>query len=160
STVATRVTRSPRLSRRLWGCRRPSRPPPPQLDPTFERSRVPLRCTTLAEWREWFETLHLKKIHMSHVRSTVIPDAVHHVPSRFMVITVGGRNGKGSCVAILESIYRAAGYRVGAFTSPHLVRFNERIRFEGRDATDAELVEVFESVEESLGPVTLSYFEA
>src|SRR5690606_39422728 len=50
--------------------------------------------------------------------------------------------------------------RVGAFTSPHLVRFNERIRFDGRDATDAELVELFESIDASLGSVTLSYFEA
>jgi dihydrofolate synthase/folylpolyglutamate synthase len=76
------------------------------------------------------------------------------------VITVGGTNGKGSCVAILESIYRAAGYRVGAFTSPHLVRFNERVRFDGADATDAELVDLFASIEASLGSVTLSYFEA
>src|SRR5690606_33628402 len=111
-------------------------------------------------WLAYFETLHPKKIDMSLDRIRVILDALHLVPPRYKVITVGGTNGKGSCVAILESIYRAAGYRVGAFTSPHLVRFNERIRFDGRDATDAELVEVFESIEASLGPVTLSYFEA
>ena len=62
----------------------------------------------------------------------------------YEVITVAGTNGKGSCVAMLESIYWHAGYDVGTFTSPHLWRFNERIRFNGNDAGDAELVEVFE----------------
>jgi len=121
---------------------------------------VPQRFTSLAEWLAWFETLHPKKIDMSLDRIRVILDALGLVPPSYRVITVGGTNGKGSCVAILESIYRTAGYRVGAFTSPHLVRFNERIRFDGRDATDDELIELFESIEASLGQVTLSYFEA
>ena len=121
---------------------------------------MPQRFTSLAEWLAYFETLHPKKIDMSLDRIRVILDGLRLVPPRYKVITVGGTNGKGSCVAILESIYRAAGYRVGAFTSPHLVRFNERIRFDGRDATDDELIELFESIEASLGPVTLSYFEA
>lgn len=121
---------------------------------------MPQRFTSLAEWLAWFETLHPKKIDMSLDRIRVILDALGLVPPRYTVITVGGTNGKGSCVAILESIYRAAGYRVGTFTSPHLVRFNERVRFDGRDATDDELIELFESIEASLGSVTLSYFEA
>jgi dihydrofolate synthase/folylpolyglutamate synthase len=78
----------------------------------------------------------------------------------YKVITVAGTNGKGSCVAMLESTYWHAGYDVGTFTSPHLHRFNERIRFNGADAGDAELVEVFEEAAAALGPVTLSYFEA
>ena len=78
----------------------------------------------------------------------------------YKVVTVAGTNGKGSCVAMLESIYWHAGYDVGTFTSPHLWRFNERIRFNGVDAADAELVAVFEDVAAALGPVTLSYFEA
>jgi dihydrofolate synthase/folylpolyglutamate synthase len=78
----------------------------------------------------------------------------------YKVITVAGTNGKGSCVAMLESIYWHAGYDVGTFTSPHLQRFNERIRFNGADARDGELVEVFEEAAAALGPVTLSYFEA
>src|SRR5690606_18474403 len=81
------------------------------------------------------------------------------VPPSYKVITVGGTNGKGSCVAILESIYRHAGYRVGAFTSPHVFRFNERIRFDGADVTDAELIELFDAIDTGLGDVTLSYFE-
>ncbi|HEX6995581.1 MAG TPA: bifunctional tetrahydrofolate synthase/dihydrofolate synthase [Gammaproteobacteria bacterium] len=121
---------------------------------------MPQRFTSLAEWLAWFETLHPKKIDLSLDRIRVVLDALGLVPPGYTVVTVGGTNGKGSCVAILESIYRAAGYRVGAFTSPHLVRFNERIRFDGRDATDAELIELFESIDASLGDVTLSYFEA
>jgi dihydrofolate synthase / folylpolyglutamate synthase len=121
---------------------------------------VPQRFTTLAEWLAWFETLHPKKIDMSLDRIRVILGGLGLVPPRYKVVTVGGTNGKGSCVAILESIYRQAGYRVGAFTSPHLVRFNERIRFDGADAHDEELIALFESIEASLGRVTLSYFEA
>ena len=63
------------------------------------------------------------------------------------VITVGGTNGKGSTVAFIEAIARASGLRVGAYTSPHLLAYNERVRIDGRDAGDAELVEAFEAVE-------------
>ena len=78
----------------------------------------------------------------------------------YEIVTVAGTNGKGSCVAMLESIYWHAGYDVGTFTSPHLWRFNERIRVNGADADDAELVEAFESAAAALGSATLSYFEA
>src|SRR5690554_1117717 len=96
---------------------------------------------------------------MSLGRIRTVLERLGLVPAPYKVITVGGTNGKGSCVAILESIYRRAGYRVGAFTSPHILRFNERIRFDGTDATDAELIELFEAIDASLGDVTLSYFE-
>ena len=59
------------------------------------------------------------------------------------VVIVGGTNGKGSCVRFLESIYTAAGYRVGAFTSPHLMRFNERIRVANAMVDDAEVLRLF-----------------
>jgi dihydrofolate synthase/folylpolyglutamate synthase len=63
------------------------------------------------------------------------------------VITVAGTNGKGSTCAIVESIYRCAGYRTGLYTSPHLLRFNERVRIDGVDASDASLMAAFEAVE-------------
>ena len=75
------------------------------------------------------------------------------------VITVGGTNGKGSCVAFLEAILRAAGYRVGAYTSPHLLRYNERVRIAGVDASDAQLCEAFDAVHAALGDISLTYFE-
>ena len=76
------------------------------------------------------------------------------------VITVGGTNGKGSTVAFIESIARASGLRVGAYTSPHLLGYNERVRIDGQDAGDAMLVEAFEAVEAAREDISLTYFEA
>ena len=78
----------------------------------------------------------------------------------YKVVTVAGTNGKGSCVAMLESIYWHAGYDVGTFTSPHSCGSTSGFASTASDAGDAELVEVFEDIAAALGPVTLSYFEA
>lgn len=75
------------------------------------------------------------------------------------VITVGGTNGKGSCVAMLEAMLRAGGYRVGAYTSPHLLAFNERVRVDGSEVDDRTLCRAFEAVESARGEVSLTYFE-
>jgi dihydrofolate synthase / folylpolyglutamate synthase len=74
-------------------------------------------------------------------------------------IVVAGTNGKGSTCAMLESILLAAGYRVGCYTSPHLVHFNERARIDGLPADDARLIEQFEAVEAVRGDTPLTYFE-
>jgi len=73
---------------------------------------------------------------------------------------VAGTNGKGSTVACLEAIWRAAGRRTGAFTSPHLIRFNERIRIDGMDATDEQILSALDQVTPHIAPDTLTYFEA
>lgn len=115
---------------------------------------------TLDRWLAWFETVHPKRIDLRLDRFIAALDKLElRVPS-YEVITVAGTNGKGSCVAMLESIYWHAGHDVAAFTSPHLWRFNERIRVNGVDAADAELVAAFESIAARLGSITLSYFEA
>lgn len=75
------------------------------------------------------------------------------------VITVGGTNGKGSTVAFLEAIAAAAGLRVGAYTSPHLLRYNERARIAGRDLPDAGWIDAFERIEAARGDIALTYFE-
>jgi dihydrofolate synthase/folylpolyglutamate synthase len=118
------------------------------------------RYSTLEDWLAWLETLHPKKIDLSLDRVVKVLENLELLDPPYKIVTVGGTNGKGSCVAMLESIYWHAGYEVGAFTSPHLWRFNERIRFSGEDAADAELIEHFESMERALGAVTLSYFES
>jgi len=118
------------------------------------------RDYSLDDWLRRFETLHPKKIDLTLDRVTAVIDRLELKPSPYKVVTVAGTNGKGSCVAMLESIYRHAGYTVGAFTSPHLWRFNERIRVNGTDAQDPELVELFEIVDSTLGAITLSYFES
>jgi dihydrofolate synthase/folylpolyglutamate synthase len=118
------------------------------------------RDYSLDDWLRRFETLHPKKIDLTLDRVTAVIDRLELKPPPYKVVTVGGTNGKGSCVAMLESIYWHAGYAVGAFTSPHLWRFNERIRVDGADAPDPELVELFEIVDSTLGGITLSYFES
>lgn len=75
------------------------------------------------------------------------------------VITVTGTNGKGSTVGMLDAILRAAGYRVGCYTSPHLIRYNERIRIAGREISDVDLCAAFERIEAARGEVPLTYFE-
>ena len=77
----------------------------------------------------------------------------------YRVITVTGTNGKGSAVAMLEACLRAAGYRVGTYTSPHLIKYNERVRVDGMDATDAALCAAFERIESARGEIPLTYFE-
>jgi dihydrofolate synthase/folylpolyglutamate synthase len=118
------------------------------------------RRFTLDDWLAWFETLHPKKIDLTLDRVIAVLDKLELRPPPYKVVTVAGTNGKGSCVAMLESIYWHAGYEVGAFTSPHLWRFNERIRVDGADADDADLVDIFRIIDATLGSVTLSYFEA
>src|SRR5690606_18521178 len=97
---------------------------------------------------------------MSLERVTAVLERLDLAKPPYSVVTVAGTNGKGSCVAVLESIYWHAGYDVGAFTSPHLWRFNERIRLNGADAADAELIELFRDIDAALGSITLSYFES
>ncbi len=75
------------------------------------------------------------------------------------VITVAGTNGKGSCVAVLEALLQAGGRRVGCYTSPHLLAYNERIRIAGQAVTDAALCEAFARIEAARGDIRLTYFE-
>jgi dihydrofolate synthase/folylpolyglutamate synthase len=120
----------------------------------------PGRGSSLAEWLAWLETLHPKKIDLSLNRIRTILEVLALAAPPFRIITVGGTNGKGSCVAYLSGIYTQAGFRTGAFTSPHLVAFNERITIDGVQASDQELVDAFVAMDEARATVTLSYFEA
>src|SRR5512143_725098 len=77
----------------------------------------------------------------------------------FPLIVVGGTNGKGSTCATLEAILGAAGYKTGVYTSPHLLRYNERVRVAGGEASDNDLVRAFERIDAARGDTTLTYFE-
>ena len=101
---------------------------------------------SLEQWLSFVETLHPKSIAMGLERVSAVA-ARMDVRVGCPVITVAGTNGKGSTCAIVESIYRCAGYRTGLYTSPHLLRFNERVRVDGMDASDAALIAAFEAVE-------------
>jgi dihydrofolate synthase/folylpolyglutamate synthase len=113
---------------------------------------------TLADWLHHLETAHSRPIELGLDRVEKVRAALglsFDVP----VITVGGTNGKGSVCAFLEAILREAGYRVGLYTSPHIVRYNERVRIDGVEASDEALVAAFERVEAARGTTSLTYFE-
>jgi dihydrofolate synthase/folylpolyglutamate synthase len=114
---------------------------------------------TLAAWLALQEQVHARAIDLGLDRvGTVARTLGVHAP-RYRVITVGGTNGKGSTVATIEALLHALGLTVGTLTSPHLLRYNERIHVAGREATDAELVDAFERIEAARGAVTLTFFE-
>lgn len=114
---------------------------------------------TLADWLGWLEQQHPKAIDLGLERVGQVADRLGVRALGCPVITVGGTNGKGSTVATLVSIYRAAGLRVGSYTSPHLLRFNERICLDGAPVDDARLLAAFERVQAACGDISLTYFE-
>jgi dihydrofolate synthase/folylpolyglutamate synthase len=113
---------------------------------------------TLEQWLEYIERQHPKPIELGLERVGLVRERLGLEPA-FPVITVGGTNGKGSVCAMLEAILAAAGYRVGCYTSPHLLRYNERVRIGGAEARDDELAAGFSAVERARGGVPLTYFE-
>ena len=114
---------------------------------------------SLADWLNWQETLHPRSIDLGLERVTGVLRALDLAEPPFKVITVGGTNGKGSCVAWLTAFLAAAGERVGTFTSPHLTRYNERIAVDGVDVDDAGLCAAFEAIDRARGATSLTYFE-
>ena len=113
---------------------------------------------TLADWLHYLETLHHTAIELGLDRIGAVAQRMD-LQLPFVKITVAGTNGKGSTCAILEAILLAAGYKVGLYTSPHLIDFNERIRINGELASDAQIIEKFEQIETARGDISLSYFE-
>lgn len=122
---------------------------------------------TLSEWLEYIERQHPKTIDMGLDRVREVAQRLRLKRPAKKVITVAGTNGKGSTVAFIEAIARAAGWKVGAYTSPHLLAYSERVRIDGMDAGDADLVAAFEAIEaarvsargEDEPQVPLTYFE-
>ncbi|WP_448097088.1 bifunctional tetrahydrofolate synthase/dihydrofolate synthase [Luteibacter yeojuensis] len=114
---------------------------------------------TLAEWLAYQERTHPRDIALGLERVRTVWETMGAPRPAPVVITVGGTNGKGSTVALLEGMLRAAGYRTGCYTSPHLLRYNERIRIDGEDAGDDALVASFERIEGARGDIPQTYFE-
>jgi dihydrofolate synthase/folylpolyglutamate synthase len=114
---------------------------------------------TLAEWLAYLEQLHPSAIDMGLER---VAEAARHLGLGRVaprIVTVTGTNGKGSTCAFLASLIAAQGLNVGVYSSPHLLRYNERVQINGRQASDEELCEAFAAVEAARGSISLTYFE-
>jgi dihydrofolate synthase/folylpolyglutamate synthase len=114
---------------------------------------------TLKGWLEWQEKSHPLTIDLELERVAKVYQALRSRETKPLTITVAGTNGKGSCIAYLEAIYRAQGYRVGAYTSPHILKYNERIKIDGKPVQDDVICNAFERIETVRDQTSLSYFE-
>lgn len=114
--------------------------------------------TSLAAWLEYLETLHPKVIALGLERVRAVYERLAVAPA-CPIVTVTGTNGKGSTSAFVERMLSAGGYRIGLYASPHLLRYNERVRIAGRDADDASLCAAFTAVEAVRQDTPLTYFE-
>lgn len=115
--------------------------------------------TSLAGWLDYQQRIHPREIALGLDRVREVWGRMGSPVPASLVITVGGTNGKGSTVAFLEAMLAAAGKRVGAYTSPHLLRYNERVRVTGCDAEDDALIDAFTRIETARGELPLTYFE-
>src|SRR5262249_47457605 len=104
------------------------------------------------------ERIHPKSIQLGLERVAQVRDAMGRSTAA-VLLTVAGTNGKGSTSAMLESMLLAGGYKVGLYTSPHLLTYNERVRIDGAAVGDERLCAAFEAVERARGEVALTYFE-
>lgn len=113
---------------------------------------------SLVGWLDLLESRHGQDIQLGLERVAEV-SARMTASTEAVLITVAGTNGKGSTCAMLEAILRAAGYRTGLYSSPHLLRYNERVRIDGCEASDEALVEAFQAIESARGNTPLTYFE-
>jgi len=135
-----------------------------------------MRFASLDQWLAWMETCHPQAIELGLDRIARVAAAMGlvntgsdsqpanshstaHLKIADKIVIVGGTNGKGSCVATLESLVLAHGLRVGTYSSPHLIRYNERVRINGVEVNDASLCEAFAAVDVARGEISLTYFE-
>ena len=117
-----------------------------------------MKFATLAEWLAWQQHQHSTSIDLGLERIRAVARRLDLLNPECCIITVAGTNGKGSSVAMLETLL-CPHTHVGTYTSPHFLRYNERIRVAGKEVSDAELCEAFEQVEQARGSISLSFFE-
>ncbi|MFC4240167.1 bifunctional tetrahydrofolate synthase/dihydrofolate synthase [Marinobacter oulmenensis] len=132
---------------------------PKSSDATPAPAKAPLAGAPVNDWLNYLEAIHPTEIDLGLDRVLVVLRRLFPTRPRSRIITVAGTNGKGSTVAALERLLQASGRTTGAYTSPHLDRYNERVRINGADIPDDSLVRAFEAVESARGSVSLTYFE-
>lgn len=118
-----------------------------------------MRFHSLQQWLDWQETLHPKKIDLGLDRVATVADALGLRQQPPVTVVVGGTNGKGTVATVVAELLQALGFRVGRYTSPHLLRYNERVVIDGAPVSDAELCRAFAVIDDVRGEHSLSYFE-
>lgn len=128
-----------------------------------------MRFDTLADWLKWQETLHPSEIELGLERVSQVYARVCENKLSSHIITIAGTNGKGTSLALLEQIYLAAGFSVGSYSSPHLYRYNERIKINGEPVSDEALCAAFDKIDQArvgtsdssgkANNISLTYFE-
>ena len=117
------------------------------------------RFDSVNEWLEWQQTVHPLNIDFKLERILSVFKKLNISKIAKKIVTVAGTNGKGSTVSFLESILKNNNYKVGAFTSPHILKYNERIKINGREIDDDQLLDAFELIDKKRENNTLTYFE-
>lgn len=120
---------------------------------------IPNNQSSLTQWIDWLLHLHADEIDLGLKRIGLVANEMHVTKPAPFIITVAGTNGKGSTVAILSSILIEAGYKVGTYTSPHILEFNERIQINNHAVSDQTIVNAFTSIEKQRKQTKLTYFE-
>lgn len=118
-----------------------------------------MRFHTLQQWLDWQETLHPKKIDLGLERVAAVADTLGLREKPPGTVVVGGTNGKGTAATLVAALLRALGFRVGLYTSPHLLRYNERVVIDGVPVSDADLCRAFAAADAARGSHSLTYFE-
>lgn len=118
-----------------------------------------LRFNCLEKWLKWQESLHFTAIELGLERCRRVANNMGLLKPVYNVISVAGTNGKGSSITMLDQILRNANYKVGRYTSPHLLQYNERICINGEEVPDTELCESFDRIDRARGDISLTYFE-
>jgi dihydrofolate synthase/folylpolyglutamate synthase len=114
---------------------------------------------SLDQWLQFLESLHPREMELGLERVAAVASRLRLLAPDYPVITIAGTNGKGTTLAALEALLLESGRRVGAFTSPHLLRFNERIRVAGEEVADDHITAAFTAIDDARGDISLTYFE-
>src|ERR1044072_8464826 len=122
-------------------------------------NELTLHSKSLPDWLRYIETCHPSAIDLGLERISHVANRLHVLNFNCPVVTVAGTNGKGSNVALTAAILSAAGYRVGTYTSPHLIRYHERIQIAGQCISDQDLCRAFSHIEKNRCDISLTYFE-
>lgn len=120
---------------------------------------IPQATSPLASWLYYLEHLHSKAIELGLERVRSVAERLDLLKPAPYVFTVAGTNGKGTTCRMLEMILMAEGYRVGVYSSPHLIRYTERVRVQGQELTENDHTQAFSLIEQGRGETSLTYFE-